>query len=212
MNRLLPEYDELKPITKETDTFYECGFNKSFDLLDFKSKVQVLVDIVRQSIKHTKYPNPNDDISTLSGDSYTCSNVLINYMKKLNIGHNFQTAFCINAPYENENSISRFTTIFQDDNGVYYQADATPLTGYNYGVVEPLKNNAFNEYILIDENLSELLNIIRELKYLLSINAEIKDFDKKFNLILNCSVKYPCLKPEIKNIYTLRYGISQRCQ
>ena len=60
MNLLLPNQNELKPI-KNNSLFYDCGFNEDFNKLSFKTKLQVLCDIVRQSIYPCGKPNPDND-------------------------------------------------------------------------------------------------------------------------------------------------------
>ena len=69
MNKLLPEKEEILPITKEWSTFYESGFNTEFETLTFKTKLKIITDIVRQTILYDEFPNPQDEEINLIGDS-----------------------------------------------------------------------------------------------------------------------------------------------
>ena len=90
MIELLPNKIELSPIINDWETFYDSNFNDDFDNLDFKSKLQILVDIVRQTIMYNEYPNPLDEEQKLIGDSYSACKILVNYLHKMNIGYNYR--------------------------------------------------------------------------------------------------------------------------
>ena len=73
MNKILPSIDELIPITIDSKTFSGSALNKDFTLLSFKDKLQVLNDIVRQSMIYTENVNPLSETETLIGDDYTAA-------------------------------------------------------------------------------------------------------------------------------------------
>lgn len=88
MNTLLLSKDEFIPITNDRNTFADCSLTRNFELLTFQEKLQVINDIVRQTVLVEPIPNPKDEIETMKGDSYTASLVLIQYLKGLEIGKN----------------------------------------------------------------------------------------------------------------------------
>lgn len=77
---LLPTKEELVPITDSHTTFYECGFNTPFDTLSEKQKLQIICDIVKETIYPNPITNPNCDIETLNGNCYTACVVARNYL------------------------------------------------------------------------------------------------------------------------------------
>ena len=79
MNALLPSKEELIPITNDRNTFADCSLIRNFEFLNFQEKLQVINDIVRQTILIEPIPNPKNEIETIVGDSYTSSLVLIRY-------------------------------------------------------------------------------------------------------------------------------------
>jgi len=83
---LLPKLDELLPI--QEGVFKECGFNTNFNKLSFEKQLQVLCDIVRQSVYPNGVPNPDNDIKKMSGNCVTASYCFLDYIKSLNIGCN----------------------------------------------------------------------------------------------------------------------------
>ena len=82
IDELLPNIDELKPITKKYHTFKECEFNKDFQLLPVAIKLQIICDIVRESILPNAFPNPQEELNMLEGNSHTASLVAMEYLKK----------------------------------------------------------------------------------------------------------------------------------
>ena len=81
MNTLLLSKDEFIPITNDRNTFADCSLTRNFELLTFQEKLQVINDIVRQTVLVEPIPNPKDEIETMKGDSYTASLVLIQYLQ-----------------------------------------------------------------------------------------------------------------------------------
>lgn len=165
MNKILPSKNEIKPITNVNSTFYECGFNQDFENLPFINKLQIINDLVRQSMLPERTPNPVNDKETLIGDCYTSAIASIEYMKNLNIGTNHRLVFCRKRPYDPDNITSRHAAVLVDDEeGNTYFYDATPYVGSNYGKVLP-DQNFYEHYEIIDNEKSELIFFLRELIY-----------------------------------------------
>ena len=92
MNRLLPIIDEMDTIVDSRCTFSETPMVKNFLLLSEKDKLQVLADLVRQTILYSETPNPDFELKTLIGDDYTSSKVFINYVKFLGLYNDVRLA------------------------------------------------------------------------------------------------------------------------
>ena len=185
MNYLLPEKKEILPITESWSTFYESGFNDNFDNMPFKIKLQIIADIIRQTILFDEYPNPIDEEINLVGDSYTASKVLINYLKELNLGENYRCVLAQEYLFDPNQLYSTHFIILLDHDGKTYQIDCTPTTGYKCGKVEEQNIKKFyNSYIELNNENLEYLNIIRTILY--KANHEIlneKDIKKYINII-----------------------------
>jgi len=87
MNSLLPKIDDLEPIVDSRQTFSETPFIRDFYKLDDAEKLQILADIVRQTMIYEKIPNPLIEKKLLIGDDYTSSKIFIDYLKSLNLFH-----------------------------------------------------------------------------------------------------------------------------
>ena len=70
MNNLLPKIDDLEPIVDSRQTFSETPFIRCFYKLDDAEKLQILADIVRQTMIYEKVPNPLFEKKLLMGDDY----------------------------------------------------------------------------------------------------------------------------------------------
>ena len=68
MNKLLPKIEDLVPILDDTKTFYDSPLKNNFESLNFEKQLQVVNDLVRQTMIFSECPNPNNDIETLLGD------------------------------------------------------------------------------------------------------------------------------------------------
>lgn len=175
MNFLLPNNDELLPIKNDWETFYDSGFNKDFSNLNFKSQLQIIVDIVRQTILYDEFPNPKVEEDKIIGDSYTSCKVLISYLKKLNIGSNFKIVLTPDSIFDKNPSFSTHFLVLVDNDNITYQADCSPSIGYKYGQVEEFLHKKFYEfYTVLDKNDMEILNYIRMLIFNIA-NNEIND-------------------------------------
>lgn len=162
---LLPNKEELISITNERSTFYECGFNKTFDSLNFQKKLEIVNDIIRQTIFPTSRPNPQNHTQTLIGNCHTATLVAIEYLKFLDLGKNYKYVMGRVRPFEKTDITTTHALIFVDDEfGETYQFDATPYVGYKYGAVSLLKKEKFYlDYEEIDEKKLEIINEIRNL-------------------------------------------------
>ena len=190
-NKLLPKISELKPITDCNNTFYHCGFNSEFNSLNFQSKLQIICDIVRQSIFPNPYPNPNNDIEQMNGDCYTACKVFKAYIEELNIGDTCKIVFAFDRPFVNMDKPSRHNVIIVEKNNQKYLVDPTPYVGYNYGEVIDLSiYNPYNYYIELKSDVDKLLQQIQKIRYLDSINMINLDNLELYYKILSESLKF----------------------
>lgn len=213
MNSLLPNRDELLPIINDWETFYDSGFNEVFSNLNFKKQLQIIVDIVRQTILYDEFPNPKEEKSKIIGDSYTSCIVLIDYLKKLKIGNNYKIALVPDSIFDVNPSISTHFIVLVDNGNITYQADCSPSIGYKYGKVEEFSSKKLYEYyIILNKNNMEVLEYIRMLIFDI-VNKKINDslINKYLKLlselpkdIIYNGFIYKCL-----NILTLRDSNSQ---
>lgn len=165
MNLLLPNQNELKPVNNNS-LFYDCGFNEDFNKLSFKTKLQVLCDIVRQSIYPCGKPNPDNDLTTMTGNCYTSSFILMDYLKQLGIGKNHRCVLARKRSFDLDEVTTIHVVLLVDYNGHTYQIDSSPFPGYKYGSVDDITfNKIYDEYVLIDENINSLLNKFRKIIY-----------------------------------------------
>lgn len=192
-SKYLPTKEELEPITNNNSTFYDCNFNVSFDQLSFEKKLQVLTDIVRQSMKGVKYPDPNTDKLTMCGNCHTSALVLSDYLKELSVGKNIRYVMCKKRPYDPSDLPSRHAALLVDDDfGVTYYVDPTAFVGYKYGVVQKLSSDiAYEEYEVMDNEKLEILYHLKNFLYKCSSNL-IKNEELNFYKdIINCALEYP---------------------
>ena len=199
MNKLLPSIEELKPITDTTSMFYSCGFNNPFNELPFQKKLEVINDIVRQTIYTNSRPNPTNHTKTLIGNCHTAAMVSIEYLKYLNIGKNHRYALARIKPYEPEDSLTKHVIVLlEDEFNNTYQFDATPYVGYKYGSVCKLSDYQFyEEYSIIDNEIQYYLDKIKELMY-----DDKLGLIKFSNIQYYNSILYECLRYKELNGYT----------
>ena len=81
MNSLLPKIDDLEPIVDSRQTFSETPFIREFYKLYDDEKLQILADIVRQTMIYEEIPNPLIEKELLIGDDYTSSKIFIDYLR-----------------------------------------------------------------------------------------------------------------------------------
>lgn len=203
MNKLLPSIDKLTPITIDSKTFSDSLLNKDFDLLSFKEKLQVLNDIVRQSMIYEENVNPLNDVDTLVGNDYTAALVSKKYLEELNIGKNIRLVFARGTKYDED--IVKVVLLVDD-----YLFDATPKVGYKSGYVS-LSNDVYQEYIIIEGELESIFNRLRSINFILDTSS-VSDIELSTYIeFLNYSLKYDVLKPYINKIYNkmnLKYDYS----
>lgn len=184
MNKLLPSIDECKPIIGDWKTFSDCSYNNDYCKLSFKQQLQIVADLVRQTILISSKPNPKTEMDELEGDSYTASLVAQEYLKESNIGKNIRLAIQ-NDIYEDQYQPNyRIVLLVDDMDNNTYVVDCTPDIGYGCGKVVNIVES-FYEYHIITEEIKKILFDVR-----LKINSN----DKKDLLDLSYELKkYPFL-------------------
>lgn len=192
MNRLLPNIDKLVPITENSKTFSDSLLNKDFNLLSFKDKLQILNDIVRQTMIYNENANPLNDTDTLIGDDYTAALIGKKYLEKLNIGKNIRLAFARGTKFD-DNFVK--VVLLVDD----YLFDATPKVGYKAGYVS-LSNEVYKEYIAIEGELESIFKRLRSINFILDTNISKQELYTYIEF-LNYSLKYDVLESYINKIY-----------
>ena len=196
MNRLLPSIDKLIPITTDSKTFFNSPLNKDFQLLSFKDKLQVLNDIIRQSMIYTENINPLIDVNTLIGDDYTAALVSMNYLKELNVGRNYKIAFAKGTSFD---SNIRVVLLVDDEDNNTYLFDATPKVRYKAGYVE-LNKDIYEDYTIIDGELENVFLRLRRINFLLDRGIFNDDINEYISF-LNYTLKYEALSPYINKLY-----------
>ena len=178
MNKLLPTKAELIPIMEEGSRFEDCCFREPFDSLDFESKLQVVNDIIRQSMIFDRVPNPDNDVENLIGDSYTAALASKRYIESLKLGCECECVLCKGTDYIPKNAVSdRFALLIKHEKLTYF-FDATPLVGFMYGKVCDLRKvRPFKEYVPIDKEVN--IQEIRRINYYAHIGKKLSDWDKK---------------------------------
>lgn len=165
MNKYLPEKEELIPITDKSMTFYDCGFNKDFELLDFKKKLEIVNNLVRQSIIPTNRAS-FDDEDTLIGNCLTACKVSMKYLKELNLSDEIECVFARKRKFDPEDKPTVHSILLIKHDGITYQYDATPFVGYKFGCVENINlDRWYEEYIPIDEEMLHYIEIMKEIVY-----------------------------------------------
>lgn len=195
MEEILPLIDELQPITNDKNTFYECGFNSKFESLPFEKKLQIICDIVRQSIFPSSFPNPLDENITLIGNCYTAATISKNYLNKLKVGNNIRCVFGKARYFEPDDVTTvHILLLIDDDEGNTYQYDATPFVGFGLGKVVPFSQKLYKEYVEINDEMEYYISIFQEILY----KDYINQFDiKLFHFYIECieeSLKYDIFK------------------
>ncbi len=165
--RLLPKEEELKPITNNRTTFYDCGFNVPFRELSFEKQLQVCCDIVRQSMIAAMYNNPDNELEDMEGNCHTASLTFIDYIKNLGLGNNPRYVIARRRKFEPEDATTKHAIVLVDDDmGNTYQVDASPFVGYGFGKVKSLNEEKFyQEYEVLDEEKAFLTVEMRRLYY-----------------------------------------------
>lgn len=167
MNELLPKKEELTPIKKNTETFYDGAFDADFATLPFVQKLQVVNDIVRQTILPSINSNPEDEAQTMIGNCHTAVLVSISYLQSLGIGKNYRYVLARRRVFDPEDLPTKHAVLLVDDEmGNTFEFDATPFAGYGFGTVKPLKDNPlYEEYIPITGEILELTSEVRTFMY-----------------------------------------------
>lgn len=186
MNKILPDINMLEPIVDSRETYCDSPMIKDFEKLSDFDRLQVLADIVRQTMIYEEYPNPITEIDSLIGDDYTSSKVFLTYLQSLNIYTDSYLALVTNRKnidLEKYNGY-HFVVIVRDINKNEYVVDTTPDIGYTYGEVNKLLSNSiYTDYLRIDEELDCFLKLIRYDMYNISNHHyDLKQIEN-YNLI-----------------------------
>ncbi len=172
MNSLLPILDELFVITGHRNTFGDSKMKKSFWELNFETRLQIVVDLIRQTMLITGVPNPKYEFEEMKGDSYTASILAIEYMKEYKIGFNHTLVLATKKPFQIcADGDNHFVVLVSDENHNYYQLDCAPTIGYCHGKVGKVQDGLFySNYYYLDSSLIKLLKSVRQLIYDISIS------------------------------------------
>ena len=168
MNSLLPKIDDLEPIVDSRQTFSETPFIRDFYKLNDDEKLQILADIVRQTMIYEEIPNPLIEKELLIGDDYTSSKIFIDYLKSLNLFNDAQFVLVSNRKNIDIDSFydCHFSVLVNGINNKTYLVDTTPDIGYGFGEVNELSNrDLYNKYIVLDSNIINIIDIIRDDMY-----------------------------------------------
>lgn len=165
MNNLLPNINELEKIVDSRQTFSESPMIKDFVLLSEKDKLQVLTDIVKQSMIYSKFPNPDYDVKYLIGDDYTSSKVFIDYVGELGL---FTTSKLVICSCRKEIDLkdyntTHFAVVVTDINNNKFLVDTTPDVGYGLGKINNV--DIYDNLIDVDDELDKFINLIRKSMY-----------------------------------------------
>lgn len=164
MFNILPRYiKELTHISGNRNTFGENTFSIPYNELTFEQKLKVAVDLVRQSMLYCEIPNPQLEISTLRGDSYTACCVLKKYLIQNNLGKQHIICFVEGKKYETIAMPStHFILLVSDSNDNWFQLDPSPMVDYKCGKVETYSNNWYKICVPIENDKEECLKEIRK--------------------------------------------------
>lgn len=192
MNNLLPKIDDLEPIVDSRQTFGETPFIRDFYKLDDDEKLQILADIVRQTMIYEKNPNPMIEKELLIGDDYTSSRVFMNYLKSLNLFKDVQLLIVSNKKSVDINNFydCHFSVLVNGINNKTYLVDTTPDIGYGVGEVNDLSSrDLYNRYIVLDSDIMFVIDTIRNDMYAISKgiynDKQIDNYKIIKNLFLN---------------------------
>lgn len=164
MYNILPRYiKELTPISGSRNTFGENIFSIPYNELTFEQKLKVAVDLVRQSMLYCEIPNPQLEIATLSGDSYTACCILKEYLIRNSLGVHHIICFVEGKKYETIGMPStHFILLVSDNNGDCFQLDPSPMVDYKCGQVESYANKWYKTCIPVENEKEQYLKEIRK--------------------------------------------------
>lgn len=202
MNKLLPKKEELTPITNERDAFFDGPFKTDFDKLHIKEKLQIINDIVRQTMIYNAIPNPDIEHEDLIGDSYTACLVSMEYLKTFNLNIDIYLKFAYINPCENENNAKPIPVLLIKYNDEMYLYNATPNVEYKAGKVEKISNQ-YQDYVNIDSEIKDRFELLRKIRY--CISKDLYSNEEIISIVKFCEdcQKYVILKHIICEINTL---------
>lgn len=164
MYNILPRcIKELTPISGNRNTFGENVFSIPYNELAFEQKLKVAVDLVRQSMLYCEIPNPQLEIATLSGDSFTACSILKEYLIQNALGVHHIICFVEGKKYEIVGMPStHFILLVCDNNDNWFQLDPSPMVDYKCGQVESYANRWYKICIPVENEKEEYLKEIRK--------------------------------------------------
>lgn len=189
MYNILPRYiKELTPISGNRNTFGENVFSIPYNELTFKQKLKVAVDLVRQSMLYFEIPNPQLEITTLNGDSYTACCILKEYLIQNNLGVQHIVCFVEGKRYETISMPStHFILLVSDCNDDWFQLDPSPMVDYKCGQVESYANKWYKICIPIEGEkeicLEEIRKNIFQAKFLQNHSFAEKAYEMAFEMM-----------------------------
>lgn len=199
---LLPNIDELKPISNNKNIFFDCGFNTNFNDISFEQKLQILCDIVRQSIYPNGHPNPDNDLIEMNGNCYTAAYCFIDYLKKLNITIDAKPVLVRKRSFDIDEVTSiHIAVLINSKDGHIYQVDPVRFAGYKFGNVEDITyKKTYDEYVVITDEIKYILYKLRKIIY----DDYISNFNaNKINEYIElCEIigTYPILKGYVAKV------------
>lgn len=176
-NEWLPSRSELQPVTNRLSTFGDCYFQKPFDELMFGQKLQVVADLLRQSVLPAYYSDPDTEQDKLVGDCHATSRLAISYLKYLGVGVEYDYAMVNRRPFDPpEKTYSKHAiVIVTDSEGGKWQLDSAPWMGYGYGKVCKIGDNdqVIYDYTVMTESDIEIIDEIKRLRLIARTDVPI---------------------------------------
>lgn len=192
LNRLLPQINDLIPIVDSRQTFSETPLIMDFYKLNQIDQLQILSDIVKQTILYQENPNPEFELNQLIGDDYTSAKIFVEYIKNLNLVKSINLVIVSNKKNIDDKDYfsSHFAVLVQGKDGKYYLVDSTPDIGYGIGIVTDLnKTDIYTKYITIDEKMNNVISNIRNDIYNIKngyyMSSQIDNYNKFKNIFYN---------------------------
>lgn len=183
MNEILPKINELEAITDDRMTFSDSPMQKEFELLTEKNQLQVITDLIKQSILYQKYPNPNNEEEFLIGDDYTSCKAFIKYLKYLKMSFSCKIAIGTNKnnlDINEYNGLNFFVIAKNLNNNNYYYINPSLNIGDGFGKTE--EHSIYDNFLIINDEIASFLQSIRLTMYHIHNkkynNIEIELFNK----------------------------------
>lgn len=194
MNELLPSLKEIKPITDKNNTFFDCGFNVEFNELSEQKKLQIICDIVKETVYPNPFPNPETELEEMNGNCHTACLIAKDYLRELNLSKNIKYVMVRKRMFDPLDVVSIHAILLVEGNdSIVYQFDPTPFVGYKDGIVEPISKPIYEEYVEINDDMAKFIYLFKEIIYQHKNNK--MDLNKISVYVDKCldSLEYPIL-------------------